>query len=197
MTHYFEIKLLPDPEFSQTVLMNALYMKLHRILVQFKCNDIGISFPKYNAEKIKKADGVDEQKTGLGDYIRFHSDRERLHVLLNSDWLKGMCDHLKISQLYEVPFCDKYVVFSRVQVKSNVERIRRRQMKRHNLSYEEACMKVSDSIVKKLSLPFVTVTSSSTGQKFRLFIKKEILELPVSGSFNCYGLSNGATVPIF
>ena len=33
MNYYWEIRVLPDPEFKETVLMNALFAKLHRALV--------------------------------------------------------------------------------------------------------------------------------------------------------------------
>ena len=34
MDTYLEIRLLPDPEFVPTMLMNALFSKLHRGLVE-------------------------------------------------------------------------------------------------------------------------------------------------------------------
>ena len=33
-THYIDITLLPDPEFSHAHLLGALLSKLHRVLVQ-------------------------------------------------------------------------------------------------------------------------------------------------------------------
>ena len=32
MDHYLDIRVLPDPEFGQVELLNALYAKLHRVL---------------------------------------------------------------------------------------------------------------------------------------------------------------------
>ena len=34
MDHYIEIRVLPDPEFSEEMLMSALVAKLHRALGQ-------------------------------------------------------------------------------------------------------------------------------------------------------------------
>lgn len=186
MKHYIEIKLLPDPEFAPTLLMNALYVKLHRIFVELKCNNIGVSFPDYDAEK-----------PSLGQRLRLHGSDTRLQELVSTNWDTGMRDHLFVSNIYESPDNAKYAVFSRVQTKSNVERIRRRQMKRHSLSYEEACEKIPDTVKQKSSLPFITMKSSSTGQLFRMFIKQKTLNAPVQNCFNTYGLSRDATVPLF
>ena len=46
-THYIDITLLPDPEFSHAHLLGALLAKLHRALVQHGAGDIGTSFPQH------------------------------------------------------------------------------------------------------------------------------------------------------
>jgi len=43
-THYINITLLPDPEFSHAHLLGALVAKLHRALVQGQTTDIGVSY---------------------------------------------------------------------------------------------------------------------------------------------------------
>jgi CRISPR-associated endonuclease Csy4 len=51
---------------------------------------------------------------------------------------------------------------------------------------------------ERLSLPWLEVRSTSTGQRFRLFIDQEIRPgPPVPGRFSPYGLSARATVPWF
>ncbi|WP_251265995.1 type I-F CRISPR-associated endoribonuclease Cas6/Csy4, partial [Enterobacter hormaechei] len=47
MDHYIEIRVLPDPEFSEEMLMAALMAKLHRALGQRGKGDIGVSFPAH------------------------------------------------------------------------------------------------------------------------------------------------------
>lgn len=186
MDHYFELRILPDPEFAFSLLMNALYSKLHRALVQLKSTDIGVSFPHY-----------DQEKKRLGERVRLHSRHERLQELMSSGWLKGMQDHIRLGGINQVPGNVQYAIFCRVQAKSNAERIRRRQMKRHSLSYEKALELIPDSIAKPLQLPFVNLNSQSTEQRFSLFIKQEIVAKPIQGIFNTYGLSKEATVPLF
>ncbi len=47
-THFIDITLRPDPEFSDAHLLGALMSKLHRALVQLRADDIGVSFPDYS-----------------------------------------------------------------------------------------------------------------------------------------------------
>lgn len=185
MDHYLEIRILPDPEFAATLLMNAFYSKLHRALVKLQSTDIGISFPHYG------------EKKWLGERVRLHSSRERLEQLMNNDWLIGMNDHIRIGTVSPVPASVKHAFFYRVQTKSSAERIRRRQMRRHNLTAEEALRCIPDTLEKNLNVPFINIKSHSTKQAFRLFIEKELVSTQAQGTFNSYGLSKEASVPLF
>ncbi|EPO8055394.1 type I-F CRISPR-associated endoribonuclease Cas6/Csy4 [Pseudomonas aeruginosa] len=78
------------------------------------------------------------------------------------------------------------------------ERLRRRLMRRHDLSEEEARKRIPDTVARALDLPFVTLRSQSTGQHFRLFIRHGPLQATAEeGGFTCYGLSKGGFVPWF
>lgn len=186
MDHYLDIRLLPDPEFATTLLMNAAYNKLHRGLVQLQCTDIGVSFPGYDAKK-----------RTLGDSIRLHGSVERLSALMETGWLKGMTDHVQVGRILLVPEHCQPIKVRRVQAKSNVERLRRRQMRRHNLTREEVVARIPDSVEERLALPFLILKSKSTEQQFRLFVRQERGLTVESGVFNAYGLSGTATLPSF
>lgn len=187
MDHYLEIRLLPDPEFTPTLLMNALYAKLHRALVAAKSRDIGISFPE-----------VEGEGAGLGGRLRLHGEAEPLRRLMATAWLRGMGDHTHVGEPSPVPARAQHRVVRRVQAKSNPERLRRRLMKRKGISESQAREAIPDSAVQRLDLPFVTLTSSSTGQTFRLFIEHRPPEGSATpGEFSGYGLSPTATVPWF
>ena len=70
MEAYIELQLLPDPEFTATTLMNALFAKLHRGLVSQGGERIGISFP-------------DVGRTSFGLRLRLHgqvADLEKLRL---------------------------------------------------------------------------------------------------------------------
>lgn len=190
MNHYLEIRILPDPEFGPALLLNALYNKLHVGLVKLNSNDLGISFPRQQSK-------TDKGGHPLGNCIRIHGIQERIAELMATHWLSGMTDHVQVSSINPVPNKVKYAVYKRVQYKSNVERIRRRHMRRHNLSYEEVVQLIPDNIEKRSDLPFITLRSQSTKQTFRLFIQREEVPNSTDGHFNTYGLSMSATVPLF
>lgn len=187
MDHYLDLKLLPDPEFPATQLMSALLAKLHRGLHDLRRDDIGISFPD-----------VEGAHHGLGPRLRLHGSAEALDRLLALNWLSGMRDHLHLGELAPVPDQVRWRCVSRVQVDSNPERARRRLIKRHGISAEEACQRIPDSAAKHSNLPYVSLRSNSSGQQFRLFIRHgPLLDAPARGRFSGYGLSAEASIPWF
>ncbi len=186
MSHYLDILLRPDPEIAPHQLMAALYARLHLALVQLNSSTLGVSFPGYA-----------EKPASLGNSLRMVGPEADLLRLLALPWLGGLQDHLHTLAIAAVPPQVGYRRLSRVQAKSNPERLRRRQMKRHGLSEAEAHARVPDSCIEMLALPFIALRSASTGQSFRLFLRCEATSAPVSGAFNAYGLSATATVPWF
>ncbi|MCK6412928.1 MAG: type I-F CRISPR-associated endoribonuclease Cas6/Csy4 [Azonexus sp.] len=187
MDAYLELQLLPDPEFPPAMLMNALFAKLHRALVSHGEGRIGISFPDVEA-----ASGT------LGMRLRLHGQASDLAQLQNNDWLRGMRDHLRLTEIGPVPSGASHRVVSRVQAQSSPERLRRRAMRRHHLSPEAALERIPDHPAERLNLPYLTLTSQSTGQQFRLFIEHRPLQAQASpGQFSTYGLSPSTSIPWF
>ena len=187
-SHYLDIHLRPDPELAPHHLMGSLYGRLHRALAQRQQQAIGASFP-----------GHDPSKPSLGTQLRLHGPETALHELVESPWLHGLHDHLQVGPIEPVPPTAKHRRVSRAQAKSNVDRLRRRAMKRHGLTAEEAAVRIPAHVEERLPLPYVTLNSRSTGQpSFPLFVQHgPLLEAPVAGTFNTYGLSQYATVPWF
>lgn len=184
MGHYIEIKVLPDPEFSLSLLMNALFAKFHRALVETGHGEVGVSFPQ-------------AQKT-LGDCMRLHGSQGALQRLMAINWLKGLTDYTSVTAIAAVPDNCRYRVVKRVQAKSSVERMYRRSVKKGWITIEEAEIRMSVGKEPQLKLPFVQLKSLSTGQSFRLFIQQgKILDTPVEGEFSAYALSCEATIPWF
>lgn len=187
MSHYIDIHLLPDPEFPEHQLLSALYSKLHRALVQLKANDLGVSFPGYA-----------ERPATLGNTLRVFGPPVALEKLSALPWLHGMRDHIRDTQIKPVPANAVHRHLGRVQAKSSPERLRRRQMKRHGITEEQAILKVPDDAMQKLKLPFITLRSASNGQTFRIFLRLGPSQTASSeGFFNTYGLSAIATTPCF
>lgn len=185
LTHYLDIHLRPDPEFPASQLLPALYAKLHRALVELRSDDLAVCFPGY-CDK------------GLGQALRILGTADRLGQLMALPWLSGMRDHIHVSTPVAVPANAGHRQLSRVQAKSNLERLRRRQMKRHGLTAEQARERIPDCAEERLKLPFMPVRSASTGQTFMLFLRlSPTCPSTVPGSFNAYGLSTTATVPWF
>ena len=187
MKHYIEIRLQPDTEFSPHLLMNALFAKLHRGLVEWGGNRIGVSFPEH-----------DEKKPTLGNRLRLHGSEQSLSELMKHNWLNGMSSHIHVTGIQPIPAPEGYRRVRRVQAKSSPERLRRRYMRRHSVDGECARQAIPDTARKTLALPYVTIGSQSTGQRFRLFIEQgSIGDQPAEGRFNHYGLSVDATIPWF
>ena len=189
MDHHIDITLLPDVDFMPNMLLGALYNKLHRGLVTMNTNRVAVSFPAYQGKGKKKH---------LGDVLRLHGNKANLQTLMETNWLRGMNDHIAKTEIQPVPAAQQYLQVKRVQCKSNVERLRTRYMKRKNVSRAEAIKALPDEIEKTLDLPFVNVKSASTDQQFRLFINQVAVEQAnPDATFNCYGLSPQGTVPSF
>ncbi|GGM32158.1 hypothetical protein GCM10009425_48390 [Pseudomonas asuensis] len=74
-------------------------------------------------------------------------------------WLTGMRDHVRLSAVAAVPSNTKHSQVRRVQVDSSSERLRRRAMKRHGLTEEQARERIPDSVEKKLRLPYLQLRS--------------------------------------
>lgn len=188
MDYYIDIKLLKDPEFSAPMLMSALFSKLHRVLVNVSENDIGVSFPRFS-------------KDSLGDTLRIHASQSRLAQLETLPWRKGLGDFSQVSGVLPVPDTTECYLVKRVHVQSNVERLRRRAMKRHNLTHEQAVEKIPDTAERQIkNLPFVRITSQSTGgQQFRLYIEQTTVagHIDERSQFSKYGLSAITSVPKF
>ncbi len=189
-THYIDITLLPDPEFSHAHLLGALVAKLHRALVQGQTADIGVSYPKHIGQPLTKRT--------LGAVLRLHGTLEALQRLMGQDWLKGMRDHTQVGELLPVPANAQHRTVRRRQFKTNVDRLRRRRMQRKGETAEQAAAAIPDTVERRPDLPFVQLRSSSTGQPFCLYVEHgPLLAQGVPGAFNAYGIGNDATVPWF
>lgn len=186
-TYYIDVELAPDPEFCQAFLLGALYAKLHRVLVQMEATGIGVSFPYYST-----------QPRTLGGTMRLFGTGDDLEALLSTDWLQGMRDHTVLSPLTVVPSVVQHRRLVRRQFKTNVDRLRRRRMRRKEETYDQSVIAIPDGVERRPEVPYVRMRSSSTGQTFCLFLSLgEPEPRPVGGIFNSYGLSRTATLPWF
>ena len=197
MKYYLDITLLPDTEISLGFLWQKVYQQIHIALADNKIAEnqsvIAVSFPKY-----------EDKIFPLGDKLRlFAKDKSQLEQLDIKQWLNRFIDYTHATSIKSVPSSvNKYACFKRKQFKSNLikEAERRAKYKKEPIGIALAHFKDYE---KESSLPFINMTSLSMkedivhNKNFKLFIEKEILDKPIQGIFNCYGLSKTATVPIF
>lgn len=186
-THYLDICLRPDPDFPAGQLMGALFSKLHRRLVTLDTDNIGISFPAHSL-----------RPRAIGSHLRMHGSTADLDAVMATRWLGGMREHADIGSVAKVPENSSHRTVSRRQFKTNVERLRRRRMRRHGETEEQVMVNIPDQVEQKVSLPFVQIRSASSNQRFSMFIEHgPEQQQAVPGYFNSYGLSPEATIPWF
>ncbi len=205
MKNYVEITLLPNADIALYFLWQKVYQQIHIGFASIKKEDdtipIGVSFP-----------GYDSEKNHLGNKLRlFAENKEKLQVLDIHKCLNRLLDYVHISSIKEVPAnIESFALFKRQQVKSSITRLARRKAKRHGIDFETALASLSEFEEKQTKAPFIQMESLSTENKtisddaadnvrhkFRLFIVKHSFDQSQQGTFNCYGLSQQATVPWF
>lgn len=184
MDNYIDIQIQPDAEMRENVLLNKVYTKLHKALWDLKARDIGVSFPK--------------AKVLLGNVIRVHSTFERLQELNEMKWLGGLFGYCLHSDIQQVPSTVKYIKVSRWQHNMSESHLRR-LIKRGSITQEKIKAYKAKMFTKQMTtLPFLEIESTSTGKHHRRYIKvSEILDEPIKGEFDSFGLSKCATIPWF
>lgn len=184
MDSYIDIKLNPDAEMRQNILLNKAVTKLHKALCDLNSNDIGVSFPDTNIL--------------LGRLIRIHSTASRLEELIATQWLGGMVGYCDCSEITPVPINTKHRSVSRWQHNMSDSHLRRLK-KRGSISDDEIkAYKAKMFSVQMTALPFLELESSSNGQHHRRYIQMtKLQEESVIGNFDSFGLSKLATVPWF
>lgn len=184
MDSYQDIQVLPDPEFQESMLMAALFAKLHRALGGRGKGDIGVSFPDHGRSP--------------GGVLRLHGGQAALKELEATGWRAGLNDYCAASPVLPVPAIKGWRKVTRVQVKSSPERLLRRSLRKGWITEEEAQHRLSTMQGQSSKLPFIQMKSLSSGQAFRLFIQhEEVQQQQSSGVFSSYGLSDGANIPWF
>ena len=196
MQHYIEITLLPTDDIGHYFLWSKIYQQLHLALVELtggKGGEVGFSFPEYSAKQPR-----------LGRKLRAFAATEAQLTQCNlQKWLERLADYCHISSVRTVPEQTQYAIFGRKQCASNPERLARRRAVRKGETFEQALAHYEGFEGERTKLPFVSLESLSTTatpedkHRFKLFITQKLAAKPLAGSFNCYGLSQTATVPWF
>lgn len=184
MNYYFNITLLPDTEMSIGLLMNALCAKLHKVLCDLKSTSIGVSFPKYQVT--------------LGNILRVHGSESDLKKLQLGEWLGGMNGYCKIGEILTVPKNTKYRIVCRKQ--STMSQAKLKRLLKHGTITKDKLKNYKAKMLseKSLALPYIDLISNSNNRRHRRYIELgEILDKPIEGPFDQFGLSKTATIPWF
>ena len=183
MDHYIEILILPDPEFSASILMNSLYTKLHKALYDHKSTSIGVSFPHFQGN--------------LGNLLRIHGTTSDLKKLKQQNWIGGMGGYCKVSEVMQTPPNSTYRTVSRKQPTMSQSKLNR-LLKRGSISHDEIKNYKAKMQSKTLTGPYLELESGSNKNKHRRYISfGELQRNPVPGEFDTFGLSKTATIPWF
>ncbi len=186
-SHHVDIRVVPDPETTAAQLLGALSDRLHLALVQQRINNIGVSFPGYSTTP-----------RSLGMVLRLHGSEAALRGFLQEDWLKGLRDHVRLTEIKPAPEGAPQRTVQRRQFKTNVERLRRRRMRRKGETEQQAQQAIPETVERRPNLPHLHLRSRSTGQPFCLFIALgPLTETTTPGHFNSHGLSSASTIPWF
>jgi len=184
MDYYINLQFRADEDIPLYFIRNKTFTKLHKALHDQKQTSIGASFPGY---KIK-----------LGDVIRLHGDRISLEALQKSNWLGGLAGYCEVSDILPVPKkVEGYRTISRMQQNMTNAKLNRLK-KRGSISAEEVKKYKTRMFATGPDNPYLELQSSSTGEKYRIYITfSELHEQSATGEFNYFGLSKTATIPWF
>ena len=183
MDHYIDVKIKPDAEMQENLLLNSLYSKLHKALHDLKSHDIGVSFPEYHVK--------------LGKLLRIHGHANTLKALQQTNWIAGLSGYCDISQISLIPEVKGYRTVSRVRTTMSASKLRRLK-KRNTMSTSDIKNYKAKMFAQSLDNPYLELTSSCNGQKYRRYIKfGELVDQPQAGQFDYFGLSKTATIPWF
>lgn len=192
MKYYREISLLPNADIALYFIWQKLFQQTHFALAENKSEDnrsaIGVAFPGYDAVKF-----------ALGTKLRLFAENEQLLEQMQCEkWLNRLSDYVHVSSIKPVPEkVTGHACFMHIKLKGNKEKLARRRAKRKGETLQQALSYFADYEEQWSKLPFINMTSQTNGQRFRLFIEKQAMIQPQTGSFSCYGLSHTTTVPLF
>ena len=184
MDFYINVRINPDAEMRENVLLNKVYSKFHKALFSLKSTDIGVSFPEYNVK--------------LGRTMRIHGSESKLINLQSMKWLGGLAGYCDESVVRSVPKNEvSHRTVSRKQANMTAAKLRR-LIKRSSISEVEVKRYKTDMFKQGLDAPYLELQSGSNGHRHRRYIiLGELSAVARVGQFDQFGLSKTATVPWF
>ena len=192
MKYYQELTILPDQDMSIAFIWSKVYQQLHIAFAERKKIDnlcYGVSFPEYKNEENLKL---------LGRKLRiFAESEETLEKLAVKSIMIRYEDYVHVTSIRKVPETLKgYASYGRFQMENSPANKARRYAKRHDIPVSEAVKLFPDN--RKIKQPpYIQMKSLSSGERFRLYIVKQVGKEKCAGAFGTYGLDARSTVPEF
>ena len=186
MDHYLDVLFDASVDFPLVNQMASFYQGVHSYLVESKAQ-LGVTLPEMRLRS----------RSPLGSFIRLHGEKKALIAFCKSSFLLRIRSPFRMNEILSVPSISQHRTFWRHQPKSMIQ-MRKRAMKRHALTEEQAVERYPLETQAHSLLPYLELRSLSTRQSFKLFfVQGATQSKPVSGEFNTYGLSSTATLPWF
>jgi CRISPR-associated endonuclease Csy4 len=183
MDHFIDIRIKPDDEMRENVLLNKVYTKFHKALCILESTDIGVSFPQFEVL--------------LGRTFRVHGSLARLRELQDLQWLGGLLGYCDVDDILPVKGILKYRTVSRKQPAMTLAKLRR-LANRGSITPEKAKEYKAKMFSKGLDNPYLELESISNGHLHRRYLEFGALrDSDASGEFDQFGLSRTATIPWF
>lgn len=183
MNCYIDVKIKPDAEMHENVLLNKVYTKFHKRLHDLVSFDIGVSFPEYHIK--------------LGRTLRIHGTSQRLQILQSENWLGGLTGYCDISETQQIPNQVSYRTVSRKQTNMTAAKLRR-LIKRGSIKPDEIKCYKAKMFQQGIDNPFLELDSKSNGYKHRRYLSfGDLQKEATAGNFDQFGLSKQATVAWF
>lgn len=188
LSHYFDIRAIPQADMLQSEVVSLIIQSLHRELPAF-AGSIGLAFPGYG------------QSRTLGGIVRVLGPPDALERLRSKLENSELIDYALIAAIAAIPSAVKgHLCFARKHVKGTSDRRRaERRLSAQGLSTMEITRRLEQKAQKsrRADVPHVHLNSHSTGQKMLLCVTKHAKRKTQIGRFSSYGLSSTATVPDF
>lgn len=195
ITHYFDLKAIPQEDMIQSTVVAYIMQVLHRYLPHY--NNVGnepiaLAFPAYG------------QNRTLGGIVRLFGSE--VNLLKIRDELTDLSGYALLTDCKKVPSDIKgYVSFFRVHQKGNshISSLRERAKQRNKPWSKEHEQAVIEKYRNQKHLPYVVLKSASTNQKrMILSIDREPANSLVTAPLSGYGLNAKsqevkASIPVF
>lgn len=191
LSHYVDLKAIPQEGMPLSEIIGLLMQQLHRYLPEYE-GRLAVAFPDYR------------NKGTLGNMVRLLGSENEVAIVLTQLKQSDVANYVimpnGVSPVPEEKI-KRHVRFMRQSTKgrSDLRRAKRR-LSAQGLSEDEIKKRLSNKILKaaQQNYPHVYLYSYTTQQRFVLAVACQVCsESSEQGGFNAYGLSLGATVPVF